>query len=177
MPQRRLRNLPPARQTALRRDFPWLRAVAWDETPLPSNLKSMSITVFDHWLSREEANRLLENVPPDEQLDRQARHAKFCALLTAQTQVLSFAFRRHAKNRSVFREFTSAQALTAYYTPHGGPSLRHRMFQVVLPELQCAFFEGWDDTHHFFYTQPAGIDRIREWASWCGLYVLDSPAM
>ncbi len=93
MQKRRLLNLPENRQAELRREYPWLKAVAWDEAH-PDNLRGMAVTVFDHWLSREEANRLLEHVSPEEQASRKARHARFCALLIARTPVVSLVFRR-----------------------------------------------------------------------------------
>jgi hypothetical protein len=173
MQERRLRNLPSTRQAELRLQFPWLRPVAWKERDLPRGLTCISVYVFDHWLSRDEATRDLENVPPSEQAERDARHGKFCALLIAETPVLSFAFRRRAQDRPTFREFISPKALAAYCTPNGGSTLRHRMFSVVLPEWDCAFFEGWDDTHQFFFTNPSSIDRIRELAGQCGLYILE----
>ena len=172
MQKRRLLNLPENRQADLRREFPWLKAVAWKEEH-PENLVGMAVSVFDHWLSREEANRLLERVSPEEQASRNARHARFCALLVAETPVLSFVFRRRAKDRVNFRKFTSQKALTKYCTPNGGQTLGHREFQVVLPELGCAFFESWDDTHHCYFTNPIAIEPLRKWAGQCGLYLLE----
>lgn len=172
MQKRRLFNLPEIRQAELRREYPWLKAVAWDEAH-PNNLKGMAVTVFDHWLSREEANRLLEHVSPEERANRNARHARFCALLIARTPVLSFVFRRRTKDRVKFRQFTSQEALTKYCTPSGGHTLGHRQFQVVLPELGCAFFESWDDTHHFYFTNPVAIEPLRDWVGQCGLYLLE----
>lgn len=172
MQKRRLRNLQRNRQAELRRQYPWLKAVALDEQNRSGDVKGMSITVFDHWLTRAEANKLLENVPPEEQIIRRARHARFCALLVTGTPVLSFAFRRRAHDRTTFREFTSPDSLSKYCTPNGGQTLRHRHFQVVLPELGCAFFEGWDDTHHFYFNNSGSIGLIHEWAERCGLYLL-----
>ena len=170
---RRLVNLPEVRQAELRLHYPWLRAVAWNEGDLPSHVNGLAVSVFDRWLTRDEANDLLENVPSEEQEIRTARHAKFCALLIAGTPVLSFAFRRRAHDRTIFREFTSSEVLYKYCTPNGGTTLKHRHFQVVLPELDCAFFESWDDTHHFYFNSRASIDIIRKWAGQCGLYLLD----
>lgn len=171
--QKRLRNLPAARQGELRRQYPWLRTVASQEGSLPAQLKSVAISVFDHWLSRDEANQLLENVPREVQAGRDARHAEFCALVVAKTPVLSFAFRGRRNDRTVFREFISAEALARYCMPHGGPTLRHHKFRVFLPELGCAFFEGWDDTHHFYSKNAVSLSAIQGWAKQCGLYVLE----
>ncbi|MCX5920316.1 MAG: hypothetical protein NTW61_03175 [Candidatus Melainabacteria bacterium] len=143
--------MPEVRQAELRRHYPWLRAVAWNEGDLPSHVSGLAVSAEI----------------------RTARHAKFCALLVAGTPVLSFAFRRRAHDRTIFREFTSSEVLYKYCTPNGGTTLKHRQFQVVLPELGCAFFESWDDTHHFYFNSRASIDIIRQWAEPCGLYLLD----
>lgn len=169
---RRLVNLPENLQAKLRCQYPWLKAVAWNEQH-PKNLQGMAITVFDHWLSRNEADELLENVPPDEQVDRDARHAKFCALLVAETPVLSFRLSRRKHDRAIFRRFTSPEALYEYCTPNGGQTFGHRQFQVVLPELGCVFFESWDDTHHFYFTNSAALGPIYKWAGQCGLHLLE----
>lgn len=142
MQARRLRNLSSIRQTELRSQYPWLKTVVWNEENRFGIPRGVAITVFDHWLTRDEANRLLENVPREEQQIRNACHAAFCALLVAETPVLSFTFRRRAHDRTTFREFISPEALSNYCTPNGGQTLRHRHFQVVLPELDCAFWKA-----------------------------------
>lgn len=170
MSNRRLHNLPLSRQIELRRQYPWLKAVHEDEPR--TDVKILSISVFDHWLSREDACRLLENVPPIEQARRKALHTKFCELLVNCTSVLSFAFRRRARDRLVFREFTSKTALSKYCTPDGGRTFGHRHFHVALPDLNCVFYEGWDDTHHFFFTDATAVAPLHRWAEQSELYLL-----
>jgi hypothetical protein len=114
----------------------------------------------------------LENVSPVEQARRDSLHAKFCASLLGSTTALSFAFRGRSKDRVVFREFTSGEAVSAYCSPGGGKTLGHRQFHVALPELDCVFYESWDDTNHFFFTKPTLVRTVSELASKSGLYVL-----
>lgn len=170
MHKRRLLNLPKNRQDELRLQFPWLKEV--HEAERPTEVQVLSVTVFDHWLTREEACHLLENVSPAEQARRDALHAKFCALLVAGSTALSFVFRRRHKDRLVFREFRSVEALSKYCSPHGGGTLGHREFHLALPELDCVFYESWDDTNHFFFTKPTAVSAISEWAKQSGLYIL-----
>src|SRR4051812_34556328 len=101
MHNRRLLNLPYSRQEALRRQFPWLKELIEDERP--DHVQIVSVTIFDHWLSREEACALLENVPPNEQSRRDALHANFCRMLVATTPAFSFVFRGRRDDRLVFR--------------------------------------------------------------------------
>lgn len=170
MQNRRLNSLPISRQEELSRQFPWLRKLIEDERP--DYVQVISVSVFDHWLSRDEACALLENVPPLEQLRRDILHASFCKLLVATTPVLSFVFRGRRDERLVFREFVLKSELESYCTPHGGRTLGHRQFQVALPDLNCVYLESWDDTNHFFFTEPSSINQIQRLAEKCGLYVL-----
>jgi len=45
-----------------------------------------------------------------------------------------------------------------------------------LPALHCAFFESWDDTYYFYFTEPGIADAAREWAAQSGVYLLEHPA-
>lgn len=170
MNKRRLLNLPRLRQSELRLRYPWLKYV--DENEHPCKVQILSISVFDHWLSRDEACELLENVSQAEQARRDAMHAKFCALLIAGTTALSFVFRGRQHDCLAFRKFTSQEALSRYCTPNGGRTLGHRQFHVALPDLDCVFYESWDDTNHFYFVQPTAENAISEWAQQSGLHVL-----
>ena len=163
-------NVPRARQIELNAQFTWLGNV--HESKENEGVRMLSVSVFDHWLSREDANKLLENIPIEEQLRRDALLEDFCGKLIANTEVLSFTMRGRRKDRPVFRAFKSKSALLAYCRPNGGKSLRHHLFHVVLPELGCAFYESWDDTYHFFFSSP-GIDKAAcNWAKQSGVFLL-----
>lgn len=169
---RRLLNLNRAQQIEIGDLYPWLKKV--DENDKPEAVQCLSVSVFDHWLSRDEANQLLENVSASEQASRDALHAKFCALVVAETEVLSFTFRRRNHDRLVFRRFTSSTDLATYCTPGGGKALGHREFHVVLPGLRCAFYESWDDTNHLFFMGSSPMSVISDWAKRSGLHVLEN---
>lgn len=170
MQKRRLLNLQPSRQAELNLQYSWLKAIHEDERPAVA--KVLSVSVFDHWLSREDACSLLENVPPEVQALRDSLHAKFCALLVSKTTVLSFVFRRRSRDRLVFREFTSRSALSQYCTTKGGRTLGHRHFCVALPDLNCVYYESWDSTNHFFFTDPSSMGPLYDWAQESGLHLL-----
>lgn len=169
---RRLLNVSRERQQELKLIFSWLHSVYENEN---ITVQMISVSVFDHWLTREEACAQLENVPIEEQQRRDALHANFCARIARETEVLSFAFRCARKDRLVFRRFTSTAPLSAYLTPNGGKTLRHRQFHIALPELRCAYYESWDDTNHFYFSDGEEISRIVNWAKESGLHILEHP--
>ena len=167
---RRLLNLPRVRQSELHQQFSWLRSVHIDE-PV-ENVKVLSVSAFDHWLTRAEACELLENVSPAEQVRRNAVLARFCSRLVDETEVLTFALRGRRYDTVRFRKFTSTKALSAYCTPNGGKSLGHRHFHIVLPKLACAFYESWDSTYHFYFSEEPDTTLISQWAHQSGCHVL-----
>jgi hypothetical protein len=170
MSRKRVLNVPKARQEDLARQFPWLMGV--DLKAQGDEVQLLSVSVFDHWLSEDEGSALLENVPAQEQARRDALLAGFCARMTAATEVFSFVQRGRQERRIVFRSFMSAAARAAYCRPEGGATLGHAHFHVVLPELDCAFYESWDDTYHFFFTTPTVVEAARGWAEQSGVFLL-----
>jgi hypothetical protein len=171
MSNRRIVNVPKTSQRHLAAKFQWLMDVDLNEQR--TDVQILSVSVFDHWLSREEACEKLENVPADEQARRDAVLADFCSRMIAETDVLSFVQRGRQFRHIIFRRFVSKEVLFEYCRPGGGRTLGHRHFHVVLPELECAFYESWDDTYHFFFTRSGIAEAARVWASQSGVYLLD----
>lgn len=181
MPRRHLKNIPKARQAQLHAQFRWLPGIVQDRELEQASM--LWVSVFDHWLSREEANALLENIPADEASRRNKLLQGFCAEMIASTEVLSIALRGHGKHRPTFRAFTSTDMLLKYCAPGGGTvfpyptrhGFRHRHFRVALPQFGCTFHESWDYTYHFYCRSPQLEVAAREWAARSGVYVLTAP--
>lgn len=170
MMSRRLLNVPLHRQQELAALFAWLPRV--HEREKGPQVQVISVSVFDHWLLPEEACQLLDAVPPDERKRRDALMESFCKRMIAETEVLSYVLRGRKKDRLVFRTFKSSDALTKYCRPNGAKSLGHREWHVVLPELECAFLEGWDHTCHFFFVSPGIEEKAMHWAAQSGVHIL-----
>lgn len=168
---RRLVKVSKTRQSELNAQFKWLQSV--HEKQKNEEVKILSVSIFDHWLSWDDASKLLGNVPTEEQARRDGLLAGFCEKMTANTEVLSFVMRGTKKDRPIFRSFKSEALLSNYCKPNGGKWLKHRDFRVVLPEFGCAFYESWDDTYHFFFTEPGIEKAARDWAIQSGVYLLD----
>ena len=171
MSNRRIINLPKTRQRELAAQFPWLMDIELGEEP--ADVEILSLTVFDRWLTREEAGPALENVPEYEQARRDGLLAAFCARMVASTEVLSFVQRGRQHRDILFRRFLSKEVASEYCRPGGGRKIfGHRHFHIVLPELGCAFYESWDSTYHFFFILPDIAEAARGWASESGTHVL-----
>jgi hypothetical protein len=170
MSNRRIVNVAKTRQRDLAGQFHWLMDVDLNEQR--AEVQILSVSVFDHWLSREEACEKLENVPTDEQARRNALLSDFCSRMIAGTDVLSFVQRGRQFRDILFRRFVSKEVLSEYCRPGGGKVFGHRHFHVVLPEHECVFYESWDDTYHFFFDRSDIADAARVWADQSGVYLL-----
>lgn len=177
---RRLFNVPRVRQDALSTQFSWLPSIELGETP--SGVHMLWVSVFEHWLSREDACSLLENTPSEEIWRRRQLLKRFCEEMVSSTEVLSFAMRGHCKHRPVFRAFRSKEETSNYCKPNGSEmfhyprrcGFRHRHFRVALPEFGCTFNESWDDTYHFYFTSPGIKEAALEWTRRSGVYILQA---
>ena len=167
---RRFRNVDHADQKRLASQFYWLRDVARQEPELAANV--LSVSVFDHWLSEREALELLSDVSVAEQSARNKAHASFCSLVAEYTKVLSFARRGLKANRIVFREFTSNTALESYFTPSVISQSVQGRFWFVLPEWNCVYCEGYDDTNHFFYPREGSPPPVESLVEKSDLFLL-----
>lgn len=170
MSNRRIVNVSKTNQTVLADQFHWLMDVDLNEHS--ADIQILSVSVFDHWLSREEACEKLENVPANEQARRDALLADFCYRMSAGTGVLSFVQRGRQFRHILFRRFVSKEVLSEYCRPDGGKVFGHRHFHVVLPEHGCVFYESWDDTYHFLFKCSDIEDAARVWADQSGVYLL-----
>lgn len=171
MSNRRIVNASKTSQSDLADQFYWLMDLDLNEQR--TEIQILSVSVFDHWLSREEACEKLENVPANEQARRDALLADFCSRMTTGTDVLSFVQRGRQFRHILFRQFVSEEALSKYCRPGGGKIFKHRHFHVVLPEHGCVFYESWDDTYHFFFKRSDIEDAARVWADQSGVYLLN----
>lgn len=167
---RRFRNLSKSRQKELSIQFPDLyKLVCFEETPHYSYL---AVSVFDHWLTREEGSALLENVSEIEQEKRNSALYSFSRMIASETEVLNFKFSGKWRSCSpLFRSFSSEQAKLEYLKPAISVPEK-RFFQVLLPEFGAVFLENWDDTNILFLRDKSVEERVRTLATACGVYCL-----
>ena len=168
---RRFRNVKVLRQKELSAQFRWLNRV--HEMKQPQGVQRLSISVFDHWLSQEEASRLLGEVSQAEQLQRDSKHAELITRLAAQAEMLHYVVRGRQYDRLRFRAFTSPEVSEGYFKPGSASNLRPQMLRTVFPEHGAVYYEGYDDTWHLFFTSRDRVEKIASAAKGVGLYVLE----
>jgi len=164
-------NLNKTSQNDLSNQFPDLmKLVCVEET---THYSYLAVSVFDHWLSREDSCKLLENVPKNEQEKRNAALYSFSKKIASETSVVNFKVSgKWTRAHPRFRDFTSNRAKLEYLRPAIEKS-HHDFFKVVLPELGVVFFESWDDTNAMYLKDASVKEKIVQWAAECGVYCLD----
>jgi len=163
-------NVPRSRQRELSEAFGWLPSVA-DSQPI-CGVQSFSVSFFDHWLSEQEADDLLNNVSAEQQRCRDKKHLSFCEKLIAETEILSFRLHGRRQDQVRFRSFSEKDALAQHLTERTAKGEYN--FHVVLPLLRMAYCSGYDDTSHFYCGKSGNVALIRRLAQDSGLHVLQS---
>lgn len=168
---RKFQCLKPQRQAELASQFSWLAAVHEDQT-LPLGVRTLNLSVFDHWLSEREADTLISASSKEDLVHHDLRLKSFYSLMIAETEVLSFVWRGLRKSRLRFRSFTSPAAALNYLEPSGSGLDYAPHIQLVLPQFSAAYYQGWDNTSHIYFAQPMEAEAISGWAMQAGLHVL-----
>ncbi|MBU77784.1 MAG: hypothetical protein CMK63_12415 [Pseudoalteromonadaceae bacterium] len=163
---RRFLNVSKQRQKELEAQFPNLiDLVQVNET---TEYTYLAVSIFDHWLTREESMDLLADLDRNEIERRTSIFDEFNQLLLEKTEVLTFRFRGMNGDKPKFKSFVSKQAQSSYIrqTDMG-------MYKTVLPELNAVYFEGYDDTNIFYLQDLTVKSFIESCASKVGLHCLE----
>ncbi|WP_253040000.1 hypothetical protein [Pseudoalteromonas sp. Ps84H-4] len=163
---RRFLNVSKQRQKELEAQFPNLiDLVQVNET---TEYTYLAVSIFDHWLTREESMDLLADLDRNEIERRTSIFDEFNQLLLEKTEVLTFRFRGMNGDKPKFKSFVSKQAQSSYIrqTDMG-------MYKTLLPELNAVYFEGYDDTNIFYLQDLTVKSFIESCASKVGLHCLE----
>jgi len=147
----------------------------------PEKYKSVYISVFEHWLSDEEAQfNFGPDISPEIQHKRNLSFEKFAYLLLKNTDALTCKSKGRGKSEHLqFKAFTSFDSAVKYTKPaiekygfpyaggHKGP-----FFNLILPKLFGVYLEGYDDTNVFYYKHDDTLKLIEKMVSESGLYCL-----
>jgi hypothetical protein len=170
MNNRRFKVVDKPTQTRLVHCFPQLGEILSYEGY--SNYQHLSVTVYDHWLSEENAFLQLNNMPIEKQKIYDARlHSFVCNLTGNFESYLVKRVGRHKKNIT-FRAFTSRMAREDALRPQPYLVGDRNRFTFVIPHLKLIYIESCDFTHHVYLRDSASIDTLKNEAEKSGVYVL-----
>ena len=123
-----------------------------------------SISIFDHWLSEEEASEQLNQVSPIEQQKRDGKHFVFSELLIEKMKVFGFIYFQEMGQRK-FVDFISEKHLMKYMKESSH-------FCVVIPDIESIYLCGFDDTNHLYFKNKTTLKQIEPLAKQASLYLL-----
>ena len=168
---RKFKNLSNQEQVKLREQFIDLeKKLAQKDI---SEYTYLAISVFDHWLTREEFDSHLFNTSVEEQKLRNKALYSFSKNVVESTRVVNFKLcGLKSKQKPLFRSFTSEKAKLDYFLPVIGSSGKS-FFLSVLPDLNVIFIESWDDTNIMYLKDKSVKPLIEKWAAESGVYCLD----
>lgn len=171
MANRRFHNLDRKTQDSLINCFPGLAAIASNEST--GDYQQVAISVYDHWLSEEEAYKELNDVPIEKQKIYDAKlHSFVCSLTSSFESYLVKRVGRY-KQHVTFRAFTSTSAKNMTLRPLPYLTSSANRFMFVIPSLKLIYVESWDFTHHAYYLEnQAPIAALKAEAEKAGIYVL-----
>ena len=124
----------------------------------------ISISVFNHWLSEEEAFEQLNQVSANKQLERNAKHFVFSELLIKKFKVFGYIYLKKTEETR-FVEFISDRELLKYMK-------QGSRFYIVIPEIESIYTYGFDDTNHLYYKNKNVLEQIEPLIKHASLYLI-----
>jgi len=138
-----------------------------DECEKLDEWNSVAITVFDHWLSREDAIRYIDNRTLDEQKYFDSMWAQFNELLASELNPYLVKYR--SVGRVVFKEPKSTELLTKRLDL---TNKNQAFITIAFPEQKAIYEQGYDNTHLLYFECHDKVKPIFELIEKSGLYVL-----
>ncbi|WP_434340806.1 hypothetical protein [Motilimonas cestriensis] len=136
------RTTPKSKHQELVRIFPVLKA---RDTDISEQWDSVAITVFDHWLSREDASRYFDHRTEHEQKLFDSMWAKSYELLAL--EFMPYRVKYKSVSHVSFREPKSSELLIKRLEIKNNLSL----LTLVFPEQKAIYEQSYDDTHLLYF--------------------------
>ena len=148
--------------------FPNIKNLITDYDDIGFNY--LGITVFDHWLNRDEANKELgEDEPQYLKKDRNNKLYKFNIDINRNFELYYVRIRGRQKDNIVYRHINYDKCLSPGIHGYGWG----HMSIFVLPKLKAVYFEGYDYTYHLYYQDKKLLDKFLSKAKENNLFALE----
>lgn len=134
--------------------------------------KKVCISVFDHWLSQDEAaNLIFIDEDLDELKRRRQKFKDFIERIYNQTDLYTWRYKRpfrfHIQKPSSLKDvFRKCDFQNLW-------SISGRRYSFLLPEYSAVYKEEWDWTNIIWYTDRAKIEPLLIQAENVGLHTLE----
>ncbi len=126
----------------------------------------VAITVFDHWLNRDDAIRYIDNRTLDEQKHFDCKWAKFNKLIASDLKPYLVKYR--SVGRVIFKEPKSIELLTKRLDLTKNQSF----ITIAFPEQRAVYEQYYDDTHLLYFECHDKVKPLLEIIEKSGLHAL-----
>jgi len=130
--------------------FPTLQDLIIDY--IDTGFNYLGITVFDHWLTQDEAIKELDSNSLELKRDKQLFNLN--KELQNKFEVYFVKIRGRRKEKVVYRHIRNFKCLEGGYN---GYDCGNRGI-YILPKLKAIYIEGYDHTYHLYYLDKVLID-------------------
>ena len=158
---------------SIKRSLPDLKKIIEEDVSFLDNgiYKKIYVSVFDHWLTRDEADKLI--FVDDDKNELQKRREKFEKLienLYNSTDIYFWKYKR--KSRVFIQKPLTYNDLLKKCDFNNLCSQSGKRYSVILPEYSAIYNEEWDWTNIFWYRDEMKIKPILETVEKAGLHIL-----
>ncbi|NBI56321.1 hypothetical protein [Photobacterium alginatilyticum] len=126
----------------------------------------LAITVFDHWLSQDEAIRYFDHRTDNEQASFDTTWSNFYQLLASELDPYLVKYR--SPSRVVFKEPKSVELLASRLSIAKDGSF----ITLVFPEQRAIYEQYYDDTHLLYFECTEKVKPLLDLVKSSGLYSL-----
>jgi len=135
------------------------------------NYKKIFISVFDHWLTKEEAEDLI--FIDDNKKELNNRRAKFEKVIEELYKSTDTYLWKYKRNYRIFiKKPLNYNDLLRKCDFNSLSSQRGKQYSLILPEYSAIYNEEWDWTNIVWYTDEDKIEPLVEIARKSGLNIL-----
>ncbi|WP_415882899.1 hypothetical protein [Neptuniibacter sp. QD34_54] len=172
--KRKFINLPKSKQQSLRHEFAthFEALDTYYDTGESESVEWISVTVFDHWLSLDEAILNLDKARDETRKAYDEKLYTFICLLTSQFEAFLVKKLGRYNEKLTFREFTSKEGRKSTLILSDYRCGERARFSFVIPSLGILYFEGSDFTHHIYFKDVNALETIRPLVDRCKLFLL-----
>jgi hypothetical protein len=157
--------------------------IANENYRMPDGIYRIYASIFDHWLSEEEAEQLIKpfhvyvndinenNYNVQEIIDISQSYYKNEFKVTTWYIIIykNYKILHYNKNKNIFTTYKSLKEFIYAVQK----SIREEdLLDVYIPELECAIIGNYDFTLPIYYGDIDKISSILGLANTCGLYIL-----
>ncbi len=131
----------------------------------------VAITVFDHWLTREEFEQYFTNRSLDQQADIDLRWHLFHRLLAEDVSCYQYKYR--SVSRLIFKEPRNSSLFVRRLSRFSVADADADALQLVIPEYRAVFVQGYDDTCSLYFECRESVKPLLHEIRKLGMYTLE----